>query len=98
MKSDALAVDVTHHQRDMLHRKWVPQHTMAHAAPGGVAHLAILQMKSGARKAIEIAGMIVMQMRDDDISDVVGAHVEARQCVDGIEGELAIAQLRLRRV
>ena len=98
MKGDALAVDVAHHQRDVLDRKRMPQHAKAHAAPGGVAHLAILQMKPRVRKAIEIAGMVVMQMGDDDVPDVVGTDAEARQRIDRIERQLAVAQLRLLRV
>ena len=93
MKGDALAIDMAHHQRDMLNRKRMPQQPKAHAAPGGEAHLAILQMKPRIGKAIEIAGVVVMQMGDDDVSDVVGAHPKGRQRIDRIERELAIPQL-----
>ena len=44
----------------------------AHAASGGVAHLAFLQMKARAGEAIEIARMIIMQMGDDDMPEVGG--------------------------
>ena len=77
MKGDALAIDMAHHQRDMLDRKRMPQRAEAHAAPGGIAHLAFLQMKPRVGKAIEIAGMVVMQMGDDDVLDVVGLDAEA---------------------
>ena len=42
---------------------------MAHAAPCRICHLGILQMKAGLRKRAEIAGMIVMKMRDDDVAN-----------------------------
>ena len=98
MEGDALAEDVAHHQRHMLHRKRMPQRAKAHAAPGGVAHLAILQMKPRVRKQIEIAGMVVMQMGDDDVLDRLGRDAEARQRLDRIERQLAVAQLRFRGV
>ena len=82
----------------MLHRKRMAQRAEAHAAPGGVAHLAVLQMKSRIGKAIEIAGVIVMQMGDDDVPDVVGLDPEARQRIDRIERELAVSRLRLLRI
>ena len=40
--------------------------------PGRVAHLAILQMEARVGKAIEIAGMVVMQVGDDNVADRIG--------------------------
>ena len=60
MEGDALAIDMAHHRGDVLDRKRMPQHAVAHAAPGRVAHLAVLQMKPRVREAIEIAGVVVM--------------------------------------
>ena len=98
MKGHPLAVDVAHHQRHMIRRKRMPQGAVAHAAPGGIAHLAVLQMKPRIGEAVEIAGVIVMQMGDDHVADIVGLDAERRQRVDRIERELAAARLRLRRV
>jgi hypothetical protein len=98
MEGHPLAEDVTHHQRHVIHRKRMPQGAVAHAAPGGIAHLAVLQMKPGIGEAIEIAGVIVVQMGDDDVPDVVSLDPEGRQRIDRIERELATARLRLRRV
>ena len=68
MEGDALAIDMAHHQRDMFDRERMPQQAVAHAAPGRVAHLAILQMEPRIGEAIEIAGVVVMQMGDDDVA------------------------------
>jgi hypothetical protein len=59
------------------------------------AHLAVLQVKSRVGKPVEIAGVVIMQMGDDDVPDGVGADAEACQRVHRVERELATAQLRL---
>ena len=94
MKGDALAVDVTHHQRHVIRRERMPQCAVAHAAPGGVAHLAVLQMKPRVGEAVEIAGVVVMQMGDDHVLDVVSLDPEGIKRIDRIERELAAARLR----
>ena len=81
--------------RDVLDRKRMPQHAVAHAAPGRVAHLAVLQMKPRVGEAIEIAGVVVMQMGDDDVPDAVGRDAKVRQRIDRIERQLAGTRLRL---
>jgi len=55
-------------------------------------------MKPRIRKQVEIAGVVVMQMGDDDIPDRVGVDAEARQRLDRIERQLAVARLRFGRV
>ena len=42
---------------------------MAHAAPGRIPHLDVLQMIARARKQLVVAGMVVVQVRDDDVLD-----------------------------
>jgi hypothetical protein len=98
MKGNALAIDMADHLRDMLHRKRMPQDPVAHAAPGRIAHLPILQMEARTGKAVEIAGVIIVQVRDDNIPDICGAHPEPRKRIDWIERELAGAGFRLFRV
>ena len=51
-------------------------------------------MEPRVRETIEIAGMVVVQMRDDDVLDGVGLDAEIRQRIDRIERELAGARLR----
>ena len=95
MEGDAFAVDMAHHRGDVLDRKRMPQHAVAHAAPGRVAHLAVLQMKPRVREAIEIAGVVIVQVGDDHVANRAGGHAEIRQRVDRIERELARARLCL---
>ena len=79
----------------MLDRKRMPHHAVAHAAPGRVAHLAVLQMKPRVGETIEIAGVVVMQMGDDDVLDGVGRNAKFLQRIDRVERELAGTRLRL---
>jgi len=60
----------------------MPQGPVAHAAPGGVAHLAILQMKSRNWESGRDCRRVAMQMGDDDVPDVVGVDAKARQRID----------------
>ena len=69
VEGDALAIDVAHHLRDMLDREGMTQESVAHAAPGRIGHLAILQVEARVGETVEIAGVVVMQMGDDDVLD-----------------------------
>ena len=82
----------------MLYRKRMAQHAVAHAAPGRVAHLAVLQMEACVREAVEIAGVVVMQMGDDDVADSDGLDTEALKRIHRIERQLAGARLGFFRV
>ena len=95
MKGDALAKDMADHRRHVLDRKRMPQHAVTHAAPGRVAHLAVLQMEPGIGKAIEIAGVVVVQMGDDHVLDAVRLDAEVFERIDRVERELAGARLGL---
>src|ERR1700753_1712443 len=83
MEGDALAIDMGHHLRDMLDGERVTQHAVAHATPGRIAHFPLLQMKPRTRETIEIAGVIVMQMGNDNVLDSLGLDAEAREHVNG---------------
>ena len=52
-------------------------------------------MKPRVGEAIEIAGVVVMQMGDDDVPDAVGLDAKVRQRIDRIERQLAGTRLRL---
>ena len=71
---------------------------MAHAAPGGVGHFAVLQMIPRLRKQIVIAAMVVMQMADDDVLDRLRRDAERRKPVTHRLDHLALAFLAHRLV
>ena len=98
MEGDTFAIDVAHHQRDVLDRERMAQHAVAHAAAGRIAHLLVLQMEARIGEAVEIAGVVVMQMGDDDVLDALGGDAEASQHVDRVVRQLAAAQPGLFRV
>jgi hypothetical protein len=52
---------------------------MAHAAPGTVRHLAILKVVARPRKQVVVAGMVVMEVADDDVGDLFGIDVDRSQ-------------------
>ena len=90
---DALAIDVTHHQRDVLDREWMSQQSVAHAAARGVSHLALLEMEARIREAVEIAGVIVMQMRHDNVANARRGDTKTLQRIDRIERQLAAREV-----
>jgi hypothetical protein len=63
---------IVHLERDALVR-------MAHAAPGTVRHLAILKVVPRPRKQVVVAGMVVMEVADDDVGDLFGIDVDRSQ-------------------
>ena len=71
---------------------------MTHAAPGGVSHLAILQVIAGAREQIVVADVIVMHVADDDGLDVGGIDADRLQPVAHRLDRLALALLPHRRI
>ena len=52
---------------------------MRHVAPGGVRHLAILQVEARLWEEIEIADVVVVQMGDDDVLHRCRIHAEQPQ-------------------
>ena len=54
-------------------------------------HLRLLQMEARFRKAMKVADMVVMQMRQDDISDLIGVDINQLERIDRIAQERALA-------
>ena len=69
MELHAPRVDVADHGHDFIDLVRMREKIDGHVAPRGVGQFAILQMKTRSWKQVEIANMIVMKMRDDDILD-----------------------------
>src|SRR6185436_9909555 len=52
------------------------QPRISHKAPRGIRKLALLEMETRIRESVEITRMIVMQMREDDILDIIRTDIE----------------------
>src|SRR6185295_7248552 len=52
------------------------QPRISHKAPGGIRKFTLLEMEARIRKPVEISHMIVMQVREDDILDIIGTDIE----------------------
>ena len=91
VEGHALVVDAAHHVDHVLHRIRVAQHVEAHIAAAGVMQLAFLQMQAGVGQLSDIARVVVVQVRHDDVPDVGGRNAQLLQGVDRATQELAAA-------
>ena len=76
VKGDAAGVDVPHHLADVLDGERVAQEVVAHARPRGVRHLGFLQMEAGLGERAERAGVVVVQVGDDQLLDAAGGDAD----------------------
>jgi len=83
--------DFAHRRHHVLDLEWQPQRLMAHAAPGGIGHFAILQVVARLREQLVIAAMVVMQMADDDSLDRLWRDAERNQPLAHRLDHLALA-------
>ena len=65
-----------HHVAHVVDGERVAQEVVAHARPGGVGHLGLLQMEAGLGERAERAGMVVVQVGDDNLLDVAGGNAD----------------------
>jgi hypothetical protein len=86
----APAIDLPHHAHDVLDVERHPQPRVAHVASGGIRHLPVLEMKAGAREDLEVADVIVMQMRDDHVLDPGGVDVERGEALARVAEDRAV--------
>jgi hypothetical protein len=90
----APGIDLPHDGQDIIELEGNAQQAMAHAPPGGIGHLGVLQVKARGREQVVVAGVIVMEMGEDDLLDRVGLDADRLQTVaDGGE-HLALAARR----
>src|SRR6266511_5331529 len=82
-----------YHGNHVIRLERQPMLGVAHAASGGVGHLAILQMIPRAREQVVIARMVVMQVGDDDVVNLVRRNVDRLQALGYRLGDLALALL-----
>src|SRR5688572_22256839 len=71
---------------------------ISHKAPRGIHKLALLEMESRVREPVEIACMVVMQMREDDILDRIRIDVERTERLHRTAQECPLSLLRYLRV
>ena len=91
VKAHTACVDTAHHAHDILHLIRAAEAGAAHVAAGGVAHFQFLEMERRLREEIEIADMVVMQVRDDDVLHLRRVDAEQLQAARGTAQMLATA-------
>src|SRR5579859_1674566 len=69
MEDGAAGIDMPYHVNHGINVKWLPEERMTHTTACCIGHLALLNVKPGVRKVIEIACVIKVQMRDDHVRD-----------------------------
>src|SRR5438034_7242603 len=89
------ALEVEPHYSDyILYFKGVAEVGVPHIAPGGECQFAFLEVKARVRQLVKIADVIVVQVRQNDISDRVRLDIELRQTVDRTAQERAFPASR----
>ena len=71
---------------------------MAHPRAGDIGHLARLDVEPGAREQVMIAGVVVMQMGQDDLLDGRRVEAEPNHRLAGTGQELTLARSRDRPI
>src|SRR5687768_4689197 len=92
----APVVDAPHHANYVLRLERAAEALVAHVAPGGIAHLELLQVEAGARKQLEVADVVVVQVRDDHVLQAGGVDVQQAQPFGGAAQVIAAALQRHR--
>lgn len=91
MKDRAAGVNFPHHLEHIFKIERFPKKVMAHGTPGGIRDLAILQVEARGRKSIEIARVIIMQMREDNVGDFIRIDIEQSKRVHRTAQMFALA-------
>src|SRR5260370_42616463 len=65
MEADATLIDLAHQTDDVVDGIGLAERAMRHVAPGGIGHLAVLEMEMRFREEVEIADVVVVEMRQD---------------------------------
>lgn len=91
VKDGALGVDVADHLENVFKIEGGAKLAMAHRAARGESHFAILQMKTSKRKAIEIASVVVMEVRDNYVGNAIGIDADEAQRIDRVSKRFAAA-------
>jgi hypothetical protein len=79
MEHHTVSVDRPHDGDDVLDLECVAQAARAHVATRGERHLAILKVEGRRREQLEVPGVIVVQMGDNDVADGTGIRTHGLQ-------------------
>jgi hypothetical protein len=94
MKFNPACEHLAHHGDHVVHFEREPQRRMAHTTPGRITHLGLLQMIASAREQLVVAGMVVVQVRDDDVLDRLWVDPDRLQPLTDRIRDQALALLR----
>ena len=79
----AVGVDQPDHADHVFDIERVAQEAVAHAAACGESHLAVLQVEAGLGEIVEPAGVVEMQVAEDDLVDLGRVDAELGQALGG---------------
>lgn len=79
MKPHAIRIDMPDYLLNIIGPEWMAQRTVAHATAGGIFHLIILNVKHRIGYLAQITRVVVMEMRQYDITDVCGINAQQTQ-------------------
>ncbi len=82
IEQDSARIVQPHDAADVFDLEGMRQPGVTHVFSGRVGEFTLLEMKSRAGKAVEVADMVVVQMREDDVLDGVRIDAEQRQRLD----------------
>ena len=91
---DASPVYAAHDVENVVHIVGVAHHVKRHVAPGGILQLLLLQVQARVGQQVNVAGMVVVQMRDDHVPHVVGRDAKP---ADGVDRTAQVVALAARR-
>src|SRR5262245_23227166 len=98
MEVDAAGKDLAHHRHHVVDLERHAQRRVAHAAPRGIGHLAVLQVVARAGKQVVVANVIVMHVADDDGPYLRGVDADRFQSLADRLDHFALALLAHGRV
>ena len=83
LERDSPPVDVAYHGDDMVRRVGAIEVSVRHARPRRELHLLLLQVEARFREVIERAGVVEVQMGDDNIGHSRGVDPDHAQTLGG---------------
>jgi len=81
VKNYSVLMDATDQVNYVLYRIGMPQRVLTHVSASRIFHLRILEMEAGSRQFLNIAGMVIVHMSDNHITDLRGIYSENRECI-----------------